>query len=499
MAITDRVAALCEGTAVHLDGALRARVEAVEAALRAPLRVAVAGRVNSGKSTLVNALLGRQIAPTSVTECTRYVTSFQHGAPPDRVDIVLRDGTIIERQLIANRLPERLDLGSAEVARLDVWLSIERLRSFTIIDTPGLGSLDASRTRARSGNEPIDQDSRRAIAAAEALVFVLNDSAMADDQQALRDFRAASASARNSDANALGILSKADQVGGGTDPWPTARRLAERQANDLRAEVAAVVPLMGLLAEATVAGVFREADAAALRALADLDGDAQSELLHSVDYFRTADAPVSRADRERLLSVLDLYGVREGINLVKSGISDGPDLRAELEKRSGFPVLRDLLEETFGQWADALKTKSALMVLEDIAYSPDGDSGVLAAMLDQIEMLRLDPDLHLLRELEAHRAIARETNLLPASLVNEVRRLFSRADVDARLGLPGASSADLERAATDGIARWQAFGNTSSNPMRSHVARIVNRSYELLWNTLRNNHDQPAHDQEARP
>ena len=59
---------------------------------RPPLRVAVTGRVNAGKSTLVNALLRRRIAPTDVTECTRYACWFQHGVP-ERVEVVGPDGT----------------------------------------------------------------------------------------------------------------------------------------------------------------------------------------------------------------------------------------------------------------------------------------------------------------------------------------------------------------------------------------------------------------------
>src|SRR5262245_51290536 len=46
------------------------------------LRVAVAGRVSSGKSTLVNALLRRRVAPTAAGECTRVVTWFRYGVPP---------------------------------------------------------------------------------------------------------------------------------------------------------------------------------------------------------------------------------------------------------------------------------------------------------------------------------------------------------------------------------------------------------------------------------
>src|SRR6185295_19470143 len=44
-----------------------------------PLRVAIAGRVKAGKSTLLNALIGEEIAPTDAGECTRLVTWYQDG------------------------------------------------------------------------------------------------------------------------------------------------------------------------------------------------------------------------------------------------------------------------------------------------------------------------------------------------------------------------------------------------------------------------------------
>ncbi|SUA48521.1 Predicted GTPase [Nocardia africana] len=44
-----------------------------------PLRVALAGQLKAGKSTLLNALVGQDIAPTDATECTRMVTWYRHG------------------------------------------------------------------------------------------------------------------------------------------------------------------------------------------------------------------------------------------------------------------------------------------------------------------------------------------------------------------------------------------------------------------------------------
>src|SRR5690348_18344008 len=81
------VANLCTRLQPQVSARTAAGFREVLRRLSAPLQVAVAGRIKSGKSTLVNALIGRRVAPTDVGECTRLVTRFQYGTV-DRVEIV---------------------------------------------------------------------------------------------------------------------------------------------------------------------------------------------------------------------------------------------------------------------------------------------------------------------------------------------------------------------------------------------------------------------------
>lgn len=90
MSTSDRVRAILGGTiqAYRGEPAFRNRPEVfyeldrIGARLNEPIRIALAGTLEAGKSTLLNALVGQDIAPTDATEATRIVTWFRHGPTP---------------------------------------------------------------------------------------------------------------------------------------------------------------------------------------------------------------------------------------------------------------------------------------------------------------------------------------------------------------------------------------------------------------------------------
>jgi ribosome biogenesis GTPase A len=104
------------------DPAALAVVSELERRLREPLRLAIAGMVKAGKSTLLNALLGEQIAPTDAGECTRIVTWYRYSTTPT-ITLHTHDGQT--RRMPVRRQQGRLVMELGDVPVEDVeWIDV---------------------------------------------------------------------------------------------------------------------------------------------------------------------------------------------------------------------------------------------------------------------------------------------------------------------------------------------------------------------------------------
>jgi GTP-binding protein EngB required for normal cell division len=111
---------------------------------RRGLELAVFGRVSTGKSSLLNRLLGRDVLPVGVTPITAVPTRIAFGREP-RLRVWFADAP--SRELDVSALPEYASerenpANEKRVLRLVVELPAPFLESgVTLVDTPGLGSL----------------------------------------------------------------------------------------------------------------------------------------------------------------------------------------------------------------------------------------------------------------------------------------------------------------------------------------------------------------------
>lgn len=130
------------------------------------LRVVVFGEFNRGKSTLINALLGRVVLPAKLIPTTGHVTQVVYGRA-ERVRVRYVDQR--EETIGLDRLDSFSSLDLSGSAREDVDLlevSVDHpllQRKIALIDTPGLNEKEAQTQRARN-----------AIARADLVMLVLD-------------------------------------------------------------------------------------------------------------------------------------------------------------------------------------------------------------------------------------------------------------------------------------------------------------------------------------
>jgi hypothetical protein len=478
--IVERVRTLVDlaQTTYHGHASATAALDALAQRLDDPLRVAIAGRVKSGKSTLLNALVGQPLAATDAGECTRVVTWYRYGltykayaqARDGRLDpITLTRGTHAVDLDLGGRAPESLQ-------RVIVEWPAGVLSSMTLIDTPGLGSL-ASEVSARSERLLAPDEG---ASPADAVVYLARHLHGADVRflEAFRDDDAG----RPDPVNAMCVLARADEVGAARlDALDAAAKVAQRYRADPHARrlCQTVVPVAGLLAQGST--MLGEAEFRALGRLAEADDETAESVLVSTDRFSARPAPLrlTPEEREHLLALLGLFGVRLARDLLRRGAArNAPQLAMELRRRSGLDELRRVLAAQFSGRAQLLKARAALAAVDRLLRDvPPRDGGTLARATEQIEASAHElTELRLLIALRSGGVRLREDEMI------EVERLIERSGrpPTERLEL----DADADRSAvTDAIVtaveRWRRRAeHPLADPSLVASAQVVQRSYE---------------------
>ncbi len=261
--LTPRIVALAQEAAANATTDEAGR-ELREVAGRAngPIRLAIAGKVKAGKSTLLNAIIGEELAPTDAGECTRIVTWYRYSNRPF-AKVFPIDGDPVERSYTRGDGALEVDLGglSAEqVDHLEIGWPSSRLVELVLIDTPGIASISTDvslRTHrvmtAEEGHPPV----------ADAVMYLLRHT-HSSDVRFLESFHDDEV-ARGTPVNTVGVLSRADEIGSSrVDAMQVADRIARRYQAEPRLHrlCPIVIPVNGLLGHA--AATLREAEYADL-------------------------------------------------------------------------------------------------------------------------------------------------------------------------------------------------------------------------------------------
>ncbi len=166
--------------ALH-DVAVSADLATLAALGSQPIRLAIVGEFNAGKSTFINALLGADVAPTGVLPTTATLHHLRYAQDPiARIQLGTGAGKARERIVPLGELRAVLKAmgGEGEIDRVDIFAPLPFLTRVEILDTPGFNAPDARHAEA----------ARRAFAEADVIVWLLDGAqAMKASERAILD------------------------------------------------------------------------------------------------------------------------------------------------------------------------------------------------------------------------------------------------------------------------------------------------------------------------
>lgn len=462
-----------------------------------PLRIAVAGPWQSGKSTLVNALVGDEVAPIEAADGTPVFVWYQDGTEPRATAYPASGGPGLA--LPAGRTAAGLTVdvegwSPGRVTDVVVQWPTRTLRHHVLIDTPAV-------SWPADGDRPPGTD--KILADADALLYLTPDGRGTDLW--LPEAAQEGPVARAAPVNIMLVLSRADEVGGGRiDALASAKRLARQQYRDpaVRALFVDAVAVSGLIAMA--GRTLSEADYAALSTLAGMDRSELEPVFLSTDRFLGAafPPPLDAAARMALLDRLGLLGVQLAVSLIRTSLGGGGAaggaagaasgrvaLAAELVRRSGLAELRECVAASFVARTEVLKARSALVALDAVLREQPRPG--YQRLLGGVE--RILASAHDLRELRLLARLRDHRLDLPAELTAEAGRLVgahgttpaARLGID-RLGPDGQPErGEAWRLGSDALTRWQDRAEDPLlTPDQRRAATVVVRSCEALLAAL---------------
>ncbi len=487
VAVVEQVRSLLRLARSHYTDALeRHRLDELEARLDEPLRVAIAGKVKAGKSTLLNGLVGEELAPTDASECTKIVTWYVDGLTY-RATLHLDDDTEITTPFSRQSGAIDVDLQGHPAERVEhivvEWPS-SSLTELSLIDTPGIASISTDLS-ARTHRFVLAEDDHESKV--DAVVYLMRHLHPTDIRflEAFQDLQVG----RTNPINAIGVLSRADELAGGQDDaLESAAKVAARYRSSpqVRRLCQTVVPVAGLLAQA--AATFKQSEYNLLARLAGLPDDQLDMLLASADRFIDNDlvANVVANDREQLVRRLGMFGVRAAIRAIRDQtVSDTATLAQHLLERSGLQELRRVLMSQFAARRDVLKAQAAIQALAGRLRASPPPTGVDRI---QFELERLRSTAHVFAEIQLFAAIRSGAIPFNDAEVDSVERLLGAEGYPptTRLGLhDDATAAEIRDVLNDRIRAWRGRAeNPLSSRELSDAAQVLVRTCEGMLRAM---------------
>ncbi|MCK5806573.1 MAG: dynamin family protein, partial [Lentisphaeria bacterium] len=333
-------------------------------ALEQRFTVAIVGQMRVGKSTLLNALIGKRLAPTGVTETTATINWFRHGTDAlcdcFRVHWLNGDTETFPLSEVSKWIGD--EENARQTRSLDFFADTDFLRIANVVDTPGTRSVLEAHEEAVQGflDGKLENDTLAHGGRADAVVYALNPVGRASDKDLLQLFgdrtRLPGASAYNS----IAVVQKWEHLK--PDPIAAVREKCRRLREQLSGKVSEVIPTSGLLAQ-LAQSVPTKIWHTVQRLAVDSEETALRKIMRADSLFcRESDGiALSTTERECIKQHIPWVVLPLCVMLAQQQeLSGGDELRKSVLELSGLARLRSLLQERFFARAKLIKASTVL-------------------------------------------------------------------------------------------------------------------------------------------
>lgn len=342
----DRVPRILEKSAITND--LSIQVDQLIELTESPFTLAVVGQMRVGKSTLINSLVGQDLAIVGVNETTATINFFKHAQDKNKhsfrvhwKDKPYQDFTL-----------EEIDkwVGDSDLAKntkyLEFFCDSDFLKNIYLVDTPGTRSVIEGHTDTIDEflSEKKERETFYYGGKADAILYVLGPVAREADANLLEQFENVTRIPGSSPFNSIAVVHKWETIES-EDVVKENKHKCSIINNQLRNHVSDVIPYSGPMAMASK----------------ELEPDFWSDLvsfLSNVDVSKLQ--RVIERGEQRFLNKYDRGGelyrrsrmpwpsYRSMIQLaIKNSITDARKLRSYIDDISGYDILLNAINDRF--------------------------------------------------------------------------------------------------------------------------------------------------------
>lgn len=461
------------------------------ARINEPMQLAIIGKISSSKSTLVNALLGKDnLMATGAKEVTYNVGWLRYGAPDSDIVIHHKDGkapTRRKRSDFTRLSASATDAEIDNISYIETFDDSELLRDINIIDTPGL---DAERGKDSQNTLDFISNVRP-----DAVLMLFTHSPSENTLDVVRKFNAGS---NFNPLNAIGILGKIDVLWQESIPrTKTALEIGRRMSVNrmekdkmLKRTLFDLYPISALLFMAAQSVTRQDVDDV-VKAYNAIPDKFMKALGNVKGFVAHAEIPLAEERRRQLAAKLGIYGIW----LIARRVKNGEDYSLQAIKQlfwaeSGAETFMTTLRNHFGTRSRLIKLESIYQHLHQQIQASRSSTGYYDrgthSLLDTVEQ-RLaevfEPMLHEHVEYEMLRNIYDGKLDLDPEVTAEFARICGEKGTTApeRLGMPAATAPEqLEARAHARERYWRSEIALEPDPEERAWMKVILKSYALL-------------------